>query len=131
MKTDAEIIKELRLRVRSLEIELNKFRDEESVMKNAFAGKLSRLQLALLMAISKKDVASYAYLDRFTEEYGIYNRNEGEMHISLRTRVGVWKLRRKLKPYGIEIHMWRSIGYYMDDENKAKLKAMMEKKDAE
>jgi hypothetical protein len=34
-----------------------------------------------------------------------------------------------MREYGIEIKTWRGIGYYLDDENKAKLKALMEKKD--
>lgn len=129
MKTDVEIIKELRMRVRSLEIELNKFHDEERRVENAFAGVLTRQQLALLVAISKKDIALYDYLDRFTEDNGKYNRYEGDMHITLRTRVSVWKLRQKLKPYGIDIKNWPRMGYYLDDENKAKLKQLMEKKD--
>ena len=65
----------------------------------------------------------------WSEDHGKYNRYEGEMHQTLRTKVAVWKLRQRLKPYGIEIKTWRGIGYYLDDENKAKLKQLMEKKD--
>jgi DNA-binding response OmpR family regulator len=99
--------------------------DVDSVLFNI----LSRQQLALLLAINKRPMATYSYLDHVSEDHGKYNRYEGEMHQTLRTKVAVWKLRQRLKPYGIEIKTWRGVGYYLDDENKAKLKALMEKKD--
>ena len=129
MATDAEMIKALRERIADLEEEIRQMREENVPMDDTFATILSRQQMALLMNMYKKSVSSYVSLDRTTEEYGKYNRYEGETQIATRTKVAVWKLRRKLKPYGIEIKVWRNVGYYLDDENKAKLQALMEKKD--
>ena len=129
MKTDAETIRDLRIRVRTLEMEIEELNEEADRVHEVFAGVFSRQQLALLLAIVKRPIATYEYLDNVTEDHGKYNRYEGEMHQTLRTKVAVWKMRRRLKPYGIEIKTWRGIGYYLDDENKAKLKTLMEKKD--
>ena len=129
MKTDAEMIRDLRMRVAMLEIELNKVNEEEVQASQVFAGILTKLELVLLLGISRRGVAQWSYLDNITEQNGKYDRYSGEMHQTLRTKVAVWKMRKKLKPYGIEIKTWRGIGYYLDDENKAKLKQLMEKKD--
>ena len=129
MSTDAEIIKDLRMKVALLEIELNKVNEEEVQASQVFAGILTKLELVLLLGIARKEVAQWSYLDNITEQNGKYDRYSGEMHQTLRTKVAVWKMRRKLKPFGIEIKTWRGIGYYLDDENKAKLKQLMEKKD--
>jgi biotin operon repressor len=40
--------------------------------------------------------------------------------------VAVWKLRRKLSFHGIEIHMKRGVGYYLDDANKAKIEKLLD-----
>jgi DNA-binding response OmpR family regulator len=130
MKTDAEIIKDLRMKVALLEIELNKVNEEEVQASRVFASILTKLELVLLLGIARREVAQWSYLDNITEQNGKYDRYGGEMHQTLRTKVAVWKMRKKLKPYGIEIKTWRGIGYYLDDDNKAKLKALMEKKDA-
>ena len=129
MKTDAETVRDLRMRVKILEMEVREIHEEIDRAREVFKGVLFHQQLALLLAISKRPVVTYEYLDNVTEEHGKYNRYEGEMHQTLRTKVAVWKLRQKLKPYGIEIKTWRGIGYYLDDENKAKLKQLMEKND--
>ena len=129
MKTDAETVRDLRMRVKILEMEVREIHEEADRAREVFKGVLFHQQLALLLAINKRPVATYEYLDNVTEEHGKYNRYEGEMHQTLRTKVAVWKLRQKLKPYNIEIKTWRGIGYYLDDENKAKLKQLMEKKD--
>jgi hypothetical protein len=129
MKTDAETIKDLRMKVALLEIELNKVNEEEVQASRVFASILTKLELVLLLGIARKEVAQWSYLDNITEQNGKYDRYSGEMHQTLRTKVAVWKMRRKLKPFGIEIKTWRGVGYYLDDENKAKLKQLMEKKD--
>jgi DNA-binding response OmpR family regulator len=90
---------------------------------------LSKNQMKLLMGIYSRPVADYAYLDRITEQSDRYNRYTDINHEALRNRVSIWKLRQKMREYGIEIKTWRGIGYYLDDENKAKLKQLMEKKD--
>ena len=115
-------------RIAELEEELRQLRADLAQASAAFVGVLSPQQSALLMGIYGRPMASYAYLDHITEDHGKYNRYEGEMHQTLRTKVAVWKLRQRLKPYGIEIKTWRGVGYYLDDENKAKLKQLMEKK---
>jgi hypothetical protein len=127
--SDADTIRSLKERIETLEEEIRQFHEDAADIDTPFTGVLSRQQLALLTAISKRPIAPYAYLDHVTEDHGKYNRYEGEMHQTLRTKVAVWKLRQKLKPYGVEIKVWRGVGYYLDDENKAKLKELMEKKD--
>ena len=113
-------------RIAELEEELRQLRADLAQASAAFVGVLSPQQSALLMGIYGRPMASYAYLDHITEDHGKYNRYEGEMHQTLRTKVAVWKLRQRLKPHGIEIKTWRGAGYYLDDENKAKLQALME-----
>ena len=125
----SELVQQLRDRIATLEEEVRQYREDMAQVDGTLAAILSRQQLALLMAINKRPMASYSYLDHVSEDHGKYNRYEGEMHQTLRTKVAVWKLRQRLKPYGIEIKTWRGVGYYLDDENKAKLKALMEKKD--
>ena len=127
--SDADTIRKLRERIETLEEEIRQFHEDSADIDFIFTGVLSRQQLALLMAINKRPLAPYSYLDHVTEDHGKYNRYEGAMHQTLRTKVAVWKLRKKLKPYGIEIKTWRGVGYYLDDANKEKLKQLMEKKD--
>ena len=123
--SDAGTIRKLRERIETLEEEIRQFHEDSADIDSIFTGVLSRQQLALLMAINKRPLAPYSYLDHVTEDHGKYNRYEGAMHQTLRTKVAVWKLRKKLKPYGIEIKTWRGVGYYLDDANKAKLKKLM------
>jgi len=127
--TDASTIRDLRERIATLEEEILQYREDMAHVDGKLAAILSRQQLALLLAINKRPMATYSYLDHVSEDHGKYNRYEGEMHQTLRTKVAVWKLRQRLKPHGIEIKTWRGVGYYLDDENKAKLKQLMEKKD--
>jgi len=125
----SDLVRQLRDQIETLEEEIRQLHEDAIAVDGTFACVLSRQQLALLMAISKRPLTTYAYLDHVTEDHGKYNRYEGEMHQTLRTKVAVWKLRQRLKPYGIEIKTWRGIGYYLDDKNRAKLKQLMEKKD--
>lgn len=121
-------VKKLQERIETLEEEIRQLRGDAIEVDGTLAGILTRQQLALLLAIIKRPVTTYSYLDHVTEDHGKYNRYEGEMHQTLRTKVAVWKLRQRLKPHGIEIKTWRGVGYYLDEENKVKLKALMEKK---
>ena len=130
MSDDAELIRELRMRVHLLEMEVGKIQEEESRLNAVFGAHLTKQQLALLSAMIKRPLATFAYLDNTTEDHGKYNRHEGEMQQKIRTRVAMWKLRKKLKEFGVAIQIRSGFGYYLDDENKAKLKALMEKKDA-
>ena len=65
-----------------------------------------------------------------TEAQGYSGRGDGEVLEQLRSKVSIYNLRKRLKPYGIKIKTWKNFGYYLDDENKAKLKQLMEKRDA-
>jgi len=85
--------------------------------------------MKLLLGIYNRPVADYAYLDRITEQGDRYNRYTDINHEALRNRVSIWKLRQKMRQHGVEIKTSWGIGYYLDDKNKAKLKALMEKKD--
>ena len=125
----SDLVQQLRNRIEELEEENRQLREDMRQPENPFIKILSRQQAALLMGIYKRQPATYAYLDNLTEEHGKYNRYEGEMHITLRTKVAVWKLRNVLRSCDIEINVLRGVGYYLDDENKSKLKQLMEKKD--
>jgi len=125
----SDLVQQLRDRIATLEEEIQQYREDMEQVDGVLFNVVSRQQLALLLAINKRPMATYSYLDHVSEDHGKYNRYEGEMHQTLRTKVAVWKLRKRLKPYGIEIKTWRGVGYYLDDENKAKLKQLMEKKD--
>ena len=126
--SDADTIRELRERIAELEEEVRQLR-EDMVQTNAvFLNVLSKHQMKLLLGIYNRPVADYAYLDRITEQGDRYNRYTDINHEALRNRVSIWKLRQKMREYGIEIKTWRGIGYYLDDENKAKLKQLMEEK---
>jgi hypothetical protein len=123
-----DLVQQLRDRIGELEEEVRQLREDTAEINGAMAGVLSRQQFALLMAINKVPMAAYPYLDHVTEHHGKYDRYTGEMHQTLRTKVAVCKLRKRLNPYGIEIKIWRGVGYYMEDADKAKLKALMEGK---
>lgn len=127
--SDADTIRELRDRIAELEEEIRQLRTDMVPTNATFLGILSKNQIKILFGIYSRPIADYAYLDRITEQSERYNRYTDINHEDLRVRVSVWKLRKKMREYGIEIKTWRGIGYYLDDENKAKLKALMEKKD--
>ena len=119
----------LRNRIAELEEEIRQLREDMAQTDATFLHFLSKNQVKLLMGIYSRPVADYAYLDRITEQGDNYSRYTDINHEALRNRVSIWKLRQKMREYGIEIKTWRGIGYYLDEENKAKLKALMEKKD--
>ena len=119
----------LRNRVAELEEEIRQLRADLVQTDYVFFDFLSKNQMKLLLGIYNRPVADYAYLDRITEQGDRYNRYTDINHEALRNRVSIWKLRQKMREYGIKIKTWRGIGYYLDDENKAKLKQLMEKKD--
>ena len=129
LSTQNAEIEALRNRVAELEEEVRQLRDDMVQTDYVFFDFLSKNQVKLLMGIYSRPVADYAYLDRITEQGDRYNRYTDINHEALRNRVSIWKLRQKMREYGIEIKTWRGIGYYLDDENKAKLKQLMEKKD--
>jgi hypothetical protein len=126
---DADTIRKLRERIEELEEEIRHFRADIAPTDDTFAGILTRQQVALLKSIRNRNVASYQYIDQVLAGQGYSGRGDGEALEQLRSKVSIYNLRKRLKPYGIEIKTWRGIGYYLDDDNKAKLKQLMEKKD--
>jgi hypothetical protein len=122
-------LQRLRERVEELEEELRQLRADIAPKDDSFAGILTRQQVALLKSIRNRDFASYEYIDQVLAAQGYSGRGEGEVLEQLRSKVSIYNLRKRLKPYGIKIKTWKNFGYYMDDENKAKLKQLMEKKD--
>jgi hypothetical protein len=130
MTTDAEIIENLKDEIYSLKEQLRQLREDVAVQPDTtLVGILSHQQSSLMMAIYRKRLATYAYLDHITAQTGAYHRRHGPEDERNRTKVAVFKLREKLKPYGIEISVLRGMGYYLNDENKAKLEKLMERKD--
>jgi hypothetical protein len=125
----SDLVQELRDRIAELEEEVRQLRTDMIQTDATFLNFLSKNQMKLLMGIYSRPVADYAYLDRITEQSDKYSRYTDINHEALRNRVSIWKLRQKMREYGIEIKTWRGIGYYLDDEGKAKLKQLMEKKD--
>jgi len=124
-----QTIQQLHDRIAELEEEIRQLRTDMIPTDATFLDFLSKHQMKLLLGIYSRQIADYAYLDRISEQGDRYNRYTDINHEALRNRVSIWKLRKKMRKYGIEIKTWRGIGYYLDDENKAKLKALMEKKD--
>lgn len=118
----AETIQQLRDRIAELEEEVRQLRADMVPTDATFLDFLSKHQMKMLLGIYSRPIADYAYLDRITEQGDKYSRYTDINHEALRNRVSIWKLRQKMREYGIEIKTWRGIGYYLDDENKAKLR---------
>lgn len=127
--TQNDEINALKNRIAELEEETRQLREDMVQTDATFLHFLSKNQMKLLMGIYSRKIADYAYLDRITEDSDKYSRYTDINHEALRNRVSIWKLRKKMREHGIEIKTWRGVGYYLDDENKAKLKQLMEKKD--
>lgn len=122
------LIRKLYGRISLLEEELRQLREDIVPTDDVFAGILTRQQVALLKSIRNRNVASYQYIDQVLAGQGNSGRGDGTDLEKLRSKVSIYNLRKKLRSYGIKIKTWRSVGYYLDDENKAKLQALMEKK---
>lgn len=116
-------------RIEELEEEIRQLRADIVPTDDTFAGILTRQQVALLKSIRNRNIASYQYIDQVLAGQGNFGRGDGQELEQLRSKVAIYNLRQRLKPHGIEIKTWRGVGYYLDDENKAKLKQLMEKKD--
>ena len=125
----ADLVRELRERIEELEEEIRQLRADMVQTDDTFAGILTRQQIALLNGIYNRKVADYPYIDQVMAGDGNFNRGDGQDLEKLRSKVAIYNLRKRLVPYGVHISTWRGIGYYLDDDNKAKLKQMMEKKD--
>jgi hypothetical protein len=119
-------VQRLRERVEELEEELRQLRKDIAPTDDSFAGILTRQQVALLNSIRNRKVASYEYIDQVLAGQGYSVRSDGQELEQLRSKVSIYNLRKRLKPYGIKIKTWIRVGYYMEDEDKAKLKMLME-----
>jgi len=128
MTTEVEIIKTLREKVETLEEEIRQLREAMVKTDSTFAGILTRQQIAMLNGIYSRKIASYQYIDTVMSGDGNFNRGDRSDLVKLRSKVAIYNLRKRLDPLGIQITTWRGIGYYLDDNNKAKLQQMMEKK---
>jgi hypothetical protein len=112
-------------RISILEEELRQLREALAPADNPFLRILPRQHAALLLGIYSKRTATYAYLDAINSETGHLNRGEGDDYARRRVKVAVHKLKKKLREHGIEISTCRGLGYYLDDENKAKVEMLM------
>ena len=112
-------------RIAELEEEIRQLRAALAPTTEVFVGFLSKGEAKILMGIYGRPIADYAYLDRITEQGDRYNRYSDINHEALRVRVSIWKLRQKKRQRGVEIRTWRGIGYYLDDECKARLRDLL------
>ena len=119
----------LKMQIGILEEELRQLRAGLVDPDNPFQYLFSRQHAALLNGLYRKKLATFFYLDAIGSETGHLNRGEGEDYAHHRAKVAIHKLKKKLREHGIEVRTRRGLGYYLDDENKAKLKQLMEKKD--
>jgi hypothetical protein len=126
---DDNPIRQLRKRINFLEEELRQLREDLVPVKNPFWHLFSYQHSALLLGIYSKRLATYAFLDAICSQSGHINRGEGEDYARHRVKVAIFKLKKKLREHGIEVCTRRGLGYYLDDENRAKLEKLMEGKD--
>jgi hypothetical protein len=127
--TDIDIILKLRDRIEELEEELRQLREAIAPADNPFLRVMSRQHASLLMGLYSRRTATYALLDAIGSETGRLGRGEGEDYAHHRVKVAMHKLRKKLREHDIEFYTVTGIGYYLDDDNRAKLEKLMEKKD--
>jgi hypothetical protein len=111
-----------------LEEELRQLREDLVPVNNPFLHLFSYQHSALLLGIYSKRLATYAYLDAICSRSGHISRGEGEDYARHRVKVALHKLKKKLREHGIEVCTRRGLGYYLDDENRAKLENLMGEK---
>jgi len=122
-------IRQLRERIDMLEEEMRQLRQDIVPVNNPFLRMFSYQHSALLLGIYSKNLSTYAFLDAICSNTGRINRGEGEDYARHRVKVALHKLKKKLRLHGIEVCTRRGLGYYLDDENRAKLEKLMEGKD--
>ena len=125
---DDNPIRQLRKRINFLEEELRQLREDLVPVKNPFWHLFSYQHSALLLGIYSKRLATYAFLDAICSQSGHISRGEGEDYARHRVKVALHKLKKKLREHDIEVCTRRGLGYYLDDENRAKLEKLMEGK---
>jgi len=130
MTTSADIhVASLKRYIGKLEEELRQLREDLVPVNNPFLHLFSYQHSALLLGIYSKRLATYAFLDAICSRSGQISRGEGEDYARRRVKVAIFKLKKKLREHGIEVCTRRGLGYYLDDENRAKLEKLMEGKD--
>lgn len=112
-------------RIAVLEEELRQLREAIAPTDNPFLHLLARQHAALLWGLYSRRTATYALLDAIGSETGHLGRGEGEDYAHHRVKVAMHKLKKKLREHGIEVSVIRGVGYYLDDENKAKVGKLM------
>ena len=129
MTTSTDIhIASLTKYIGKLEEELRQLREDLVPVNNPFLHLFSYQHSALLLGIYSKRLATYAYLDAICSRSGHISRGEGEDYARHRVKVALHKLKKKLREHGIEVCTRRGLGYYLDDENRAKLENLMGEK---
>jgi len=130
MTTSADIhIASLTRYIGKLEEELRQLREDLVPVDNPFVRLFSYQHSALLLGIYSKRLATYAFLDAICSRSGHISRGDGDDYARHRVKVAIFKLKKKLREHGIEVCTRRGLGYYLDDENKAKLKQLIGGKD--
>lgn len=96
--------------------------------ENPFYGRMSLRpqQAALLHAFYLRGDVPSEMLDKIISMHAWETRSEEPFLTYERARVAISTLRSKLRPYGIEIHTARGMGYRLDCKNRAKLEQLME-----
>lgn len=122
------IIRQLRERIDVLEEEMRQLRQDIVPVNNPFLRLFSYQHSALLLGIYSKNLSTYAFLDAICSNTGRITRGEGEDYARRRVKVALHKLKKKLRLHGIEVCTRRGLGYYLDDENRAKLEKLMGEK---
>jgi hypothetical protein len=127
-ETHDRLIRQLYSRISLHEEELRQLREDLVPVDNPFLHLFSYQHSALLLGIYSKRLATYAFLDAICSRSGHISRGEGEDYARRRVKVAIFKLKKKLREHGIEVCTRRGLGYYLDDENRAKLEKLMGEK---
>lgn len=118
---------ELREKIALLEEENIQLRKALMPLENPFVKlDLTPQQRALLNALYIREVASHEYVERVLSEWAQMDRGDpcdGDMYS--RVKVAIFKLRKRMKPHGVEIRTIHSTGYFIDGEGKARLKEII------
>ena len=123
------LVVQMRERIEELEEEIRQLRADIVPANNPFLHLFSYQHSALLMGLYSKHLATYAFLDCINSESGHRDRGDGEDYARHRVKVALYKLKKKLREHDIEVCTRRGLGYYLDDENRAKVEKLMEGKD--
>lgn len=105
-KKDSEIT-ELRTRVRNLETVLGQ-RDKRLLA----TFKLTPVMNSLMGLLLELPIVSTETIHNHTE-------------IAANAKVAAYRLRRLLKPYDIEVHSRRNVGYWFSDDDKKKIRELI------